>query len=96
MIVEEMKLSGFGTYLGTRELGKKIKTEIIGKMGFGHAVLVDFEKVEGITNSFADECFGKLIVEIGVKSFTDMITFTNLDPTEKSIINYVLHNRSEK
>lgn len=96
MLMEKMELADFGTFLGTRELGKKIKTEIQTKLGFGASVIIDFGKVEGITNSFADECFGKLLVDIGPITFSENVKFSNLDPTEKSIINFALHNRAGK
>ena len=96
MIIEEMKLAGFGTFLGTRELGKMVKTQIETKITTGNPVIIDFEKIQGITNSFADECFGKLLVDIGAQKFSNTIKFSHLDPDEKSIINFVLYNRSQK
>jgi hypothetical protein len=94
MIIEDIKLNGYGKFLGTRELGTQIRNAIVPKLSHGTTVVIDFNNIEGITNSFADECFGKLIIETGTAPFKEHVKFTNLDPTEKSILNFALMNRT--
>jgi len=96
MIINEMKLSEYGTFLGTRELGKKVKEAMEKDLLLGDPLIVNFSDVHGITNSFADECFGKFLLEKGKQFFVEKIKFSNLDPTEKSILNFVLYNRTAR
>ena len=46
--------------LGTRDLGAKIRVSIIDKIETNEKVYLDFDGVNVVTNSFANECFSKL------------------------------------
>ena len=48
------------TSLGTRDLGAKIRVNIIEKINTNDKVYLDFDGVDVVTNSFANECFSKL------------------------------------
>lgn len=53
-------LSEVSSSLGTRSLGDKYKNEILRLLKSNEIVYVDFKGVDVVTNSFANECFGKL------------------------------------
>lgn len=59
-------MKALGEFLGTRALGARVRESIRAKIRASTGpVIVDFSEVQGITQSFADEAFRKLIVEIG-------------------------------
>ncbi len=58
MVVEMNK---FGAALGTRDAGRLAYTVIDQKIANGEMIEFDFSNVLVVTNSFADEVFGKLV-----------------------------------
>ena len=49
-----------------------------------------------MTQSFADECFGKLAVKIGLDDFNKMIRLENMNEEIKAVIDDVVANRVQK
>ncbi len=73
--------------LGTRDLGAKVRTSIIEKVEKNEKVYLDFEGVDVVTNSFANECFGKLREILSSDIFRNKIAFLNTnDFVQRSII----------
>jgi hypothetical protein len=72
--------------LGTRDLGAKIRGSIIEKVKTNDKVYLDFEGVEIVTNSFADECFGKLRDNITTEIFKTKIAFLNTNDFVQRVI----------
>ena len=54
-----IKFLEFGSSLGTRDLGSKIREEIEKSIDRDEKVIFDLKGMEIISNSFADECFAK-------------------------------------
>lgn len=55
-------------FLATRERGRRVREDLEGELRAldpGNVLLVDFEGVEDITSSFADECIAKLLQDVG-------------------------------
>ncbi|MBX9450001.1 MAG: STAS-like domain-containing protein [Taibaiella sp.] len=52
----------FGLHLGTRVHGACIRQQILDSFSQDNKIIFDFSGVETISNSFADECFAKLIL----------------------------------
>lgn len=75
-----------GTSLGTRDLGSKTRDEIIEKINNNEKVFLDFEGVDVVTNSFADECFRKLREKISTEIFKSKITFLNTNDFVQRVI----------
>lgn len=73
--------------LGTRDLGAKIRTSIVEKVEENDKVYLDFEGVDVVTNSFANECFGKLMEILSPPVFKTKIAFLNTnDFVQRAII----------
>lgn len=74
----ELKFVEIGKSLGTRELGAKTRNEILQNWDSSERIIFDFEDVRIVTNSFADECFAKIL---DIKSLTELqsrTTFVNM------------------
>ena len=85
--------SEHGNLLGTRLLGKKIREEILQEIEFNNKVVFDFEGVEIISNSFADECFGKLLLTHDLNTIKLFTTFTNVNKTIVGVVKYAIKQR---
>jgi hypothetical protein len=72
--------------LGTRDLGAKIRDSIIEKINTNEKVYLDFEGVNVVTNSFANECFSKLKDSITLEVFKSKIAFLNTNDFVQRVI----------
>ena len=72
--------------LGTRDLGAKIRNTIVEKINTNDKVYLDFEGVDVVTNSFANECFSKLKDTITLEVFKTKITFLNTNDFVQRVI----------
>jgi hypothetical protein len=72
--------------LGTRDLGAKIRVSIIDKIQNNEKVYLDFEGVNVVTNSFANECFSKLKDTITLEVFKSKIAFLNTNDFVQRVI----------
>jgi len=89
-MVEIIEFKNIGSSLGTRNLGKKIRLSILEKVEINEKVLLDFNEVNVVTNSFADECFGKLRLALPLDVFKSKITFVNTNDFIQRVIISVL------
>lgn len=80
---------------GNRPTGEKIRILILNllKQNRGKKVLIDMSGVEIMASSFADELFGKLVVEIGIIDFWRHIGIIKLNSMCKSIIEVAVQQR---
>ncbi|MDI0267802.1 STAS-like domain-containing protein [Clostridioides difficile] len=85
-----IKFLEFGKSLGTRQLGKKIRTDIINSIKKGDKVIFDFNGVSIISNSFADECFGKILEEMDLQTLVNNTEFKDTNDNIRIIIKSVL------
>ncbi len=89
------KFNTYGQELATRILGKKVREVIlplINETGSEKLVL-DFEGVNIVTNSFADECLAKLIYEMPFETLKSKTTFRNLNDTARKYIAFAFQRR---
>ncbi|MGK4007896.1 STAS-like domain-containing protein [Sorangium sp. So ce1036] len=92
-----VKLADFGSMLGTRILGMRIRTEIERKIDAGEGpVVLDAAGVSTMSHSFADECFGKLAERRGLDAFIGAVRFRNVPPDLNSVLRYVIGSRSRR
>ena len=71
----------YGTTLGTRNLGRLVYDELqrlLLQCG-SERIVLDFDGVRAVTNSFADEVFGRLVETIGLEELQNRTTFRNID-----------------
>lgn len=85
-MVNTIKFGEIGTSLGTRNLGAKIRLSIIEKIETNEMVYLDFNDVDVVTNSFANECFGKLLESMSLNEFRTKIAFLNANDFVQTVI----------
>ena len=83
----EFKFSNYGDSMGTRLLGAKIRADLRPLLDGEEKVVLDFSGIDTVTNSFADECIAKLLLEMPLADLKAKTTFKGLTPmTERSIL----------
>lgn len=90
MVIE---FKNIGIHLGTRVLGAEVRSEIIEAIKTSEKVFFDLSEVQTISNSFADECFAKLIIFFSIDEIKSKTTFINATPFIKSVIANSLRER---
>jgi hypothetical protein len=81
-----IKFGDISSSLGTRNLGAKIRETIIQEIKSNDKVYLDFNDVNVVTNSFANECFGKLKKTISNDVFKSKISFLNTNDFVQHVI----------
>lgn len=83
----EFKFIQFGENFGTREMGARIRKQILPFLSGDERVVLDFTGVNVVTNSFADECIAKLLLEVSLDDLKKHTTFRGLNPVaERSVL----------
>lgn len=88
-----LKLNKNGSTLGLRELAKKLSSIIKESILQNKLIVVDFEKVESISSSFADELIAKVMVEVGQENFLKNVKIRNTNDFIKTMINSSIRDR---
>ena len=83
MIIE---FGHIGKHLGTRIAGAAMRSKIIDAIQIDEKVVFDFQGVEVVSNSFADECFAKLTLSFSFEHVKESTHFQNTSPFIKSVI----------
>lgn len=91
-----IKFKDIDVTLGTRRLGKNIRDLISQKIQTEALIVFDFDGVELISNSFADECFGKLIEQFGLEFVKSKTTFKNTNHLVDMVIKKAIVDRMNK
>lgn len=93
IIVEEV----CGNILNTRFFGSKLKRKIKDELeNYEGKAILDFSDIKSISQSFADECFGKLVIDLGKEEFKNKIDIRNISKEESKVIKYVILQRLKK
>ncbi len=83
----EFRFSDYGTNFGTRDMGAKIRQQLRPLLDGEDRVVLDFSGVNVVTNSFADECIAKLLLEMPLDELKSRTTFRGLNPlAERSVL----------
>jgi hypothetical protein len=83
----EFKFIDYGTDFGTRDMGQKLRQKLLELIGTGDKVVLDFTGVNVVSNSFADECIAKLLLEMSLDELKRHTTFRGLNPlAERSVL----------
>lgn len=81
------KFSNYGDSMGTRLLGARIRADLRPLLDGEEKVVLDFTGIDTVTNSFADECIAKLLLEISLEELKTKTTFKGVTPlAERSIL----------
>ena len=67
-------------------MGSKTRETLLQKLNTHDKVFLDFEGVEVVTNSFADECFKKLRETVSTETFKSKVTFLNANDFVQRVI----------
>ena len=83
----------FGQNLGTRPLGKRVREQLLPLIEQNECVVLDFTGVDVVSNSFADECVAKLLLEMLLSELKKRTTFRGLNPIASESILTALRRR---
>ena len=72
--------------LGTRTGGRRVRQQIDNLLTDASRVLIDFEGIDVVTSSFADELFGRLFLQLGPRAFMTRIVLRNVHPRIDGLI----------
>ena len=89
-----MSMKEFGTTLCTRQSGRIAYESVMAALDRGENVEFDFSGVDSVTNSFADELFGRLAFRFGINELKRITSFVNVNPTSARFIRSVMEGRS--
>ena len=80
------KFNQFGENLGTRMLGADVREQLRPLIEGKEKVVLDFEGVDVVSNSFADECLAKLLLTMSLNELKQRTTFRGLNDFAKKNI----------
>ena len=92
----EIVLNTFGSHLGTRFAAAELRNKVVSQSDFSEKLIFDFSGVDSISDSFADEFFGKLSIELEDKEIWNNSVFKNASTFIISAIQKAVKNRSSK
>lgn len=88
-------MGDFGQSLTTRAAGRAAYGRIAGLFSQeGRVVVFDFDGVRTITNSFADEVFGRLVAEMGFDEFRGRTAFKNIRGLWARVVRSAIDSRA--
>ena len=73
------KFNKIGVNLGTRMLGAEVQKQLLPLIQGDEKVILDFEGVDVVSNSFADECLAKLLLIMPLEELKRRTTFRGLN-----------------
>lgn len=83
----DFKFVEYGTDFGTRAMGEELRNKLLPLINGDERVVLDFTGVNVVTNSFADECIAKLLLEMPLDELKKRTTFKGLNPiAERSVL----------
>jgi len=89
-----IKLKENGSALGLRELAKQIGVNIKNAINENKSIILDFDKVNSISSSFADELIAKIMLEYQDK-FVNLVKIRNTNDFVKAMITNSIMQRME-
>jgi hypothetical protein len=91
----KIEFGEIGTHLGTRFAGASKREKIESVFENTEKFIFDFTGVETVSNSFADECFAKLLFKFEMEKIKEKTTFQNASPFIKAVIANAFKSRME-
>jgi hypothetical protein len=88
-----LSLGEIGTDLRARFYASAVREKAKKALEHNEQVVFDFDRVEEVTSSFADECFGKLVLDIRPEIISKSISYRNTSPYFKAIFQKALKER---
>lgn len=85
-----------GPALASRSTAAPVREQLLADIHRQGHVVVDLQKVDSISESYADELFGVLVQEYGLEWFLDHIELRNADEYVLRSVAVALRRRSTK
>lgn len=85
----------FATDFGTREMGAKIREQLRLLFTDNSRIALNFSGVNVVSNSFADECIAKLLIDYPIQELKQRITFHGLNSMAERSILVALQRRNK-
>lgn len=89
-----VEMKKFGTVLSTRQSGRVAFDEVAPMVRAGKKIVFDFCGVDSVTNSFADELFGRLVMEFGFSALRASTSFIGIDSFSALSIRTAMERRA--
>lgn len=89
------RFRAFGEYLGTRQLGEKVREQLWPLIQGKEKVCLNFEGVDVVSNSFADECIAKMLLSMSLDELKQRTTFAGLNDFARKNIAIALKRRMQ-
>ena len=83
----------YGENLGTRPLGQRVRERLLPLIEQNECVVLDFTGVNVVSNSFADECIAKLLIEMPLAELKKRTTFRGHNPVASECVLTALRRR---
>jgi hypothetical protein len=90
------QLAKISTVLKNRSDAQEIREAIKSKLDDGERVMLDFSRVTGISRIFAEELFGKLTEELGMRVFSRKVSLENVSPRVARVLERALSPYAEE
>jgi hypothetical protein len=74
-------------------LGKRVREQLLPLLQGNEKVILDFTGVNVVSNSFADECIAKLLLEMSLAELKSRTTFQGLNPIASESVLTALRRR---
>ena len=92
-----VKMNGFGHSLVSRAAGRVAYNRIVSLPTWGtEKTVFDFSGVGSITNSFADEVFGRMAFEMGMEAMRKKTSFKGINPFMARIVRTTIDARADQ
>lgn len=91
----EFKFKEIASDFGTREMGAKIRKQLWTMFSKESCISLNFTGVNVVSNSFADECIAKLLLDMPLEELKQRITFRGLNPVAERSILVALQRRNK-
>lgn len=91
----EFRFAEISSDFGTREMGAKIREQLRLLFTEDSRIALDFTGVNVVSNSFADECIAKLLLNMPLEELKQRITFRGLNPIAERSILVALQRRNK-
>ena len=82
--------------LSSRQIGRKIRNIVEKFLEDNDTVVIDFNGIELISQSFGDEILGVLIRERGINNVKGRVKIANAAPVIKSVMSFVISYSKER
>ena len=74
-------------------MGKRVREQLLPLIEQNECVVLDFTGVDVVSNSFADECIAKLLLEMSLAELKSRTTFRGLNPIASESVLTALRRR---